>query len=424
MRPAPRLVLCLLLGTSVSVLGCKPKITLGELRKKNRPTIDAAHASFAEMDRVIGSAPDPAVNGPCVRPGLVPVVPISFGEVPAEERFGPAGSPDTELLDAAYLVKSEHTPPANGLFKSDGPVNHVANDIGSAKVPLDFQLEPVRAQGPYDAATKVRQMLVTRVHRSSALEEPERADVFLFEYPKGALVCSFAVDAAADRRFGKENDYDPHTGERVKVQTDDLLALFADALETRFGILYPAKPLHEKRLADDPKVRARAQAVSKALEAASAALPECNPVDAAAGVRLNKKGLRIVAGETLLGRLDANVSIDPTSSDAVMKYLRTRDRTGAGALVTADKWRVVDVTSGGSAASIDNKTFVGGSATGRQVTFDASNRPICQKAFRVAPPENLRAKVRTAPGGFASNDLRESSAIDLRNRIDEALGRP
>ncbi len=88
----------LLLGTSASAVGCKPKITLGDLRKKNRPTIDAAQTAFVEMNRVIGAAPAPAVNGPCARPGLVPVVPIMFGTVSAKDRFGPTGNPDTELM--------------------------------------------------------------------------------------------------------------------------------------------------------------------------------------------------------------------------------------------------------------------------------------------------------------------------------------
>ncbi len=323
-------------------------------------------------------------------------------------------------------MKTEHVPDRNGLFETNGPVNHIVSDARYALTALDFKLDPGPAQEPYDAAAKVRQMLVTRTRRSSPFGGPDHADVFLFDYPKGALVCSFALDVAADRHFADENDYDPHTGAPRKGSSTpaDLLALFAGALESRFGIVYPPSITTEKRLPDDPKVRTRAEAVSKALDAAAANLPECNASDTAAGVRLNKKNLRIVAGETLLGRLDGNVSIDPNSSDAVMKYLGTRDRTAAAALLAADKWRVVDVTSGGAAVSIDNKTFVGGSAAGRQVTFDATNRPICQKAFRLAAPDNLSTKVRSSPGGFANNDLRADSALDLRTRIDEALGKP
>jgi len=177
------------------------------------------------------------------------------------------------------------------------------------------------------------------------------------------------------------------------------------------------------RLADDSRVKLRAEAVSKALDAAPAELPECAGDATKHGLRLNKKGVRILAGGPLLERMDPTVQIDPTSSAAVASYLTKRDKTSADALVSADTWNVVEVQHGGTAASIDNKTFVGGSASGRLVVIDKTNHPTCQVPFRIAAPKEFEAMVSNGTP-FHTNDVSKVSAQHLRKSIDESLGAP
>lgn len=422
--PSSRLaVIC---AAAVAVVGCKPRITIEKLREKNRATIDASVASFVAMEKAVASAPPPLVSHPCSHPGLVPVIPIDFGDPPPpDQRFGPTGEPDTELIDAADLSNRREIPPANGLFEGKGPVKKVVSDARYSKTPLDFKVDPRPAQIPYDAAVKVRYVLVTRTNatRSSAADH---ADVFLFEHPKGSLVCSFALDAGADRKLAEDHGYDPHTGEPKKddvhAKPDDLKRLFAEAIQDRFGITYPTRERFERRFLDDPRVRARAAAVSRALDAAPADLRECSAAERAGGARLNKKALRIISGEPLLPRRDPTVQIDPSNSILFVTYLRTRDRSSAEGVAVADSWKVVDVQGGGTAGSIDGKSFVGGYANGRQVVFDAANRAVCQTKFRVAPPKTIDAKTRRTAGGFVLSDVGERSAADLRKRLDEELG--
>ncbi len=48
----------------------------------------------------------------------------------------------------------------------------------------------------------------------------------------------------------------------------------------------------------------------------------------------------------------------------------------------------------------------------------------CQTRFRLGPPKTLDAKTRTTSNGWADNDVHERSGIDLRKRLDEAIGAP
>lgn len=417
MKPTASKLALLATCATLLVAGCKPSITLGKLREKNRAAIDTGEAAYAAMERAIAAAPAPPVGGSCSRPGLGFAPAFSFNSVKA-------GSPGdaTELMDAAYLTKHEHLPPPNGLFETNGPVEEIVSDARNDQIPVDIELDPVKSQVKYDEAGKIRYILVSRVASRNPMESAETMSVFLFEYPKATLICGFSLDVSADRKFAEQNGYDPHTGEPARPtgsEPADMKALFSQALFERFGL----GAAQEARLADDSRVKLRAETVSKALDAAPAELPECAGDAAKHGLRLNKKGVRILAGGPLLERMDPTVQIDPTSSATAASYLTQRDKTSADALVSADTWNIVEVQSGGTAASIDNKTFIGGSARGRLVVIDKTNHPTCQVAFRIAPPKEFEAKVSNGTP-FLTNDVSKVSAHYLRKSIDESLGAP
>lgn len=416
MQPTASKLALLATCATLLVAGCKPSITLGKLREKNRAAIDAGEAAYAAMERAIEAAPAPPVGGSCSRPGLGFAPAFSFNNV----KPGTPGDA-TELMDAAYLIKQEHVPTPNGLFETNGPVHEIVSDARYDQSSVDIKLDPVKAQVPYDEAGKIRYILVARLP-PKPMASAETASVFLFEYPKATLVCAFSLDVTADRKFAEQNDYDPHTGERDShsgSKSADLKALFSQALFERFGL----GAAQEVRLGDDARVKLRAEAVSKALDAAPADLPECAGDAAKRGLRLNRKGVRILAGGPLLERMDPTVQIDPTSSAAVASYLTKRDKASADALVGADTWNIVEVQHGGTAASIDNKTFVGGSASGRLVVIDKANHPTCQVPFRIAAPEKFDAMVSNSTP-FHTNDVSKVSGQYLRKSIDEVLGAP
>lgn len=420
-------------GVGVFVLasglfGCS-KTSVGELRKTNKTTIDTAVAAYASIERVM-AATTPVVDGPCSKPGLVPVAPISIGTPNPRDLFGPPGDGNTELVDAGFVIakKGDPFPGLNGLFRTEGPVDRAVNEVRFSKTEPSFKVDKVRAQKDYDAVAKVKHLLVTRVRKVNTGTPADYADVFLFDYPSANLVCSFAIDAGADRAFAREHYYDPKTGEPAKPtyssEPEALKAAFANALRSRFGITYPASGNVVARLDDDSKVRARAEAASKAVDAADK-LPECSAEEATGGVRINKKALRIMTGANLLPYRDPNVGVDATNSAPVATYLRSRDPAAAATLTTTERWRILDVTSGGPAASLDQKSFVGGGAAGRVVTLDAQNRAKCEKRFSLAPPDKIDTKVRTtSTGAFSTSDIRERSAADLRKRLDAAIGNP
>jgi hypothetical protein len=82
------------------------------------------------------------------------------------------------------------------------------------------------------------------------------------------------------------------------------------------------------------------------------------------------------------------------------------------------------VQGGGVAASIDNKTFVGGWAKGRLVRTDKSGTATCQTSFSIAPPADMKVTVKTPSAGWATNDAMDLSAKQLRKQIDDTLGAP
>lgn len=429
MRKTPLVVCVLLCATSA---GCS-KISLGKLREKNKAAIDAATSAFAEMSRVVESSPPPTPGGSCSRPGLAPAPKFSLGYV---EGDAGGGGDITETIDAAAMVKSEKIPPPNGLFESEGPLKTVVWDAWYAKTELSFEVDEKKAQVRYDEAKKVRYALVARVKRSNDSAPADRAEVYLFELPTPKLVCSFAIDVSADRELAKKNGYDPNTGDPAEETSggevaSDIGALFAAEVSERFGLAVTSRQAYgkpalvaKKRLPDDPRVLERAKKVSTALDGAPEKLTECKGDEAKGALRMNKKALRILARGELLARFDPNVQIDAKSSTNVTSYLRARDKQSADAVASAASWKVLDFKYGGTAASIDGKSFVGGGATGRLVVFDKADAPLCQKTVRIAPPSTLDAKVtRYRTGGVATN-IGEQSKVYLHARLDETLGLP
>ncbi|WP_434420981.1 hypothetical protein [Nannocystis pusilla] len=368
------------------------------------------------MKRIVEETPSPEVNGACARPGLVAIDPKSAAV--------PQGDAVTEQLDAWYFESLASAPPPGSLVADEGPLLRVIMDAdrGNDDVSLRMPVDPEFEQRKLDAASAVRFVLVTR--------KTERgADVFLFEHPKAALVCSFALDVAAgsqtveDLKFIEDNGYDPHTGapaDRPKGGDGKIETLHAEALAQRFGIgeVAPSRP------ADDPRVKERAAQAVKALEAANE-LPECQPDAVGKGIRMNEKELRILAGGPLLRREDLDVQINPNSSTTTASYLRGRDKASADALVDAAVWHVVDLQKGGVATSLDGKTFNGGWANGHMVVIDKDGKATCRKPVSIAPPDQLEVTVKNpqAPG-ISNNDAGSISANQLRTQIDEILGAP
>lgn len=263
-------IVCLL---SFSTLGCQSKPTLGELRTKNKATLDEARAAYAEMKRVVGAAPAPSPSAPCSRPGLVVV-----------HGYDSAGAGDavTETLDEMLLTSLDSVLGPDRLVTSDGPLRKVVTDALAPDDPvtLGMVIDPVSAQKPFDAASKVRYVLVVR-------EQPSSADVFLFEHPKTALVCSFSVGAGGalgeEQKFIEDNRYGPHTAqpvvEKPSAGPPGLKAAFSQALFERFG-LGQGRPAR----VEDPKVRARAEAVSKASLLRPPSCPRAAQTPRAAGL--------------------------------------------------------------------------------------------------------------------------------------------
>lgn len=416
--------LCIVLCASTA--GCS-KISLGKLREKNKATIDAVHASFAEMTRVMQSSPAPAIGGACARPGLVLAPKFSLGYF---EGAGATGEV-AELLDAAAMVKSEDTFSAPRTFDADGPMKTVAWDAWYAKTELSFKVDEKRAQVRYDEAKKVRFAVVARTAAKATKDAGDRADIYLFELPTPKLVCSFAVDVGNDLALAKANAYDPNTGDpsdgKASETSVDLGTLVRQEVAERFGLAVPTigtKPLPKKRGADDPRVLARAKKVSKAVDELPEKFEECKGDEAKGALRMSKKALRILARGDLLPRNDPNVEIDAKSSTNVTSYLRARDKQSADTVATAESWKVLDMRSGGTAASIDGRSFVGGGASGRLVVFDKADAPVCQKTVRIPPPDKLDTKVTTYRTGGVTTDVGEKSKAYLQGRIDELLGLP
>lgn len=433
--------------TIVLIEGCKPHITLGELRKKNEATFKTADSAFLAMAKTV-SATKPVLNGECRKPGLAPAPSYGPGDYPDP---GPDKDTTTEIVDGAYLATQniqDAIAKSSYVFRAQGPVLRVVSETRYDESDPNIKMDPVQSQRPYDAANKVRYVLVVNAPRDSSQKAPEHADVYLFGYPKADLVCSFAVDVAADRNFARDNGYDPKTGDFVTItyapeQQTDLYGALAQSLSDRFGLDLPREPGNigpapVKRASDDPRVVDRATAVSKALDAAPEKLPECAAGAAKTDVRVNKRDLRILAKLPLLTEWrkvvlngaetrdpDSNVDLDPSGSPAVVTYLHTRDKPSADKLATAASWGVVDVQTGGRASSIDNQSFSGGFATGRLVVFDPKNVATCQVAFSIPAPASFDAKVTHYQGSsFDENNLGAISRAYLKKQIDDKLGAP
>jgi hypothetical protein len=127
MSSLPRLLLVCLF--SLSTFGCQPKHTRGELRTKNKATIDEARAAFAEMKRVVSTSPSPSAQ--CSRPGLV----VVHGYHSAV-----TGDAVTETLDAKTLTFLDDSPGPDALVTSDGPLRQVVADARSPDDPVTLGL--------------------------------------------------------------------------------------------------------------------------------------------------------------------------------------------------------------------------------------------------------------------------------------------
>jgi len=432
--PTKRLAPIITLLALVACAGCDP--TVKQVRAKNKASLDAAVAAFAAMEKAMADNPTPAPDAACARTGLVPVLPVTVTPVDLDtEAFRPTGDGNTEVLNGFDVVRSDTSTvsPLDDLLTHGlrGPLGTIVSELRYSQESTDMKVDAKRAQAPYDMAAKVKNVIVIRAGGPTG-SSADRADVYLFEYPKASLTCAFGVDASAEQKISHDSGYDPRTGaprpSNVMDRDPELLRRkVATELAARFGILYPPAKA-PAIIIDDPAVLARARVVSKALDANAQApgawppkkskLPDCAPGRSKSGMRISKKNLRIMAADPLLDKYDGNVDVAPDGTAASERYVTTRDKDSARALATASEWQIVEIESGSAAANSGSDSYVGGKVDGRLVVFDAKNVAVCQKRFHAETSDTMKVMQDTRTG---SSDIGARSAADLRKRISDLL---